>query len=275
LNISSAKQGIFLANKDLEDLILKNVVIHYIQTPEPMGSLQLKDILGLSVSPATIRNYLKKLVAQGYLEQIHSSSGRIPTSQAFKEFWVEHFRQFQEFSIEDLEDVKKASDFFGIYTVLSKNESFFLENIYEIKEKFLVLDFGKEQICIKRDPHIRAFLNEFLGYECLELLKLAYENMIVGLLEKLHIVLRHNIKTFNTKELICLTNQNKSWSKSNFESFFDGSIINILNDGVYFEHFVPKDYLLVKTKVFLGEKPMSMLALGHISRDFGRFFNSL
>ena len=57
--------------------ILKVVVDDYIRTAEPVGSKTIASRVG--VSSATIRNELADLVDMGYLEQPHTSAGRIPS----------------------------------------------------------------------------------------------------------------------------------------------------------------------------------------------------
>ncbi|MEI6579102.1 MAG: heat-inducible transcription repressor HrcA, partial [Eubacteriales bacterium] len=59
--------------------ILAVIVEQYIETGEPIGSKGLVEKLGLSLSSATIRNEMSELSAMGYLEQPHTSSGRIPS----------------------------------------------------------------------------------------------------------------------------------------------------------------------------------------------------
>jgi heat-inducible transcriptional repressor len=65
-------------------LILGLVVESYIQTGEPVGSKAIASMLGLSVSPATIRNELADLETLGYLEQPHTSAGRVPTHRGYR-----------------------------------------------------------------------------------------------------------------------------------------------------------------------------------------------
>ena len=65
-------------------LILGLVVESYIQSGEPVGSKALASMLGLSVSPATIRNELADLETLGFLEQPHTSSGRVPTHRGYR-----------------------------------------------------------------------------------------------------------------------------------------------------------------------------------------------
>ena len=64
--------------------ILRAVVESYIETAEPVGSKALMGLAGLNVSSATIRNELADLTELGYLEQPHTSAGRIPSPQGYR-----------------------------------------------------------------------------------------------------------------------------------------------------------------------------------------------
>ena len=64
--------------------ILAAVVDEYIRTAEPVGSKHLAENAGLGCSSATIRNELAELVALGYLEQPHTSAGRVPTPMGYR-----------------------------------------------------------------------------------------------------------------------------------------------------------------------------------------------
>lgn len=57
--------------------ILSAVVNEYIVTGEPVGSKAI--MAHVKASSATIRNEMAELEKQGYLEQPHTSAGRIPT----------------------------------------------------------------------------------------------------------------------------------------------------------------------------------------------------
>ena len=69
---------------DRQVYILKTVVEEYTTTAEPVGSETLDKKYNLGVSPATIRNEMAYLTKQGYLNQPHTSAGRIPTPRAIK-----------------------------------------------------------------------------------------------------------------------------------------------------------------------------------------------
>src|SRR5205807_2475997 len=69
--------------------ILTAIVETYISTGEPVGSRTLSRNHKDSLSPATIRNVMADLADAGYLEQPHTSSGRVPTAEAYR-YYVDH-----------------------------------------------------------------------------------------------------------------------------------------------------------------------------------------
>lgn len=64
--------------------ILQFIVDYYVATAEPVGSRTISKNFGLGLSPATIRNEMSDLEALGYLEQPHTSAGRIPSSKGYR-----------------------------------------------------------------------------------------------------------------------------------------------------------------------------------------------
>lgn len=64
--------------------ILTAIIETYISTGEPVGSRTLSRLNKDGLSPATIRNVMADLVDAGFLEQPHTSAGRLPTAQAYR-----------------------------------------------------------------------------------------------------------------------------------------------------------------------------------------------
>ncbi len=64
--------------------ILTAIIETYISTGEPVGSRTLSRVNKDGLSPATIRNVMADLVDAGFLEQPHTSAGRVPTAQAYR-----------------------------------------------------------------------------------------------------------------------------------------------------------------------------------------------
>ena len=68
--------------------ILALVISDYVETAVPVASQSLGRNDQIGVSPATIRNEMAELEAQGYLGQPHTSAGRVPTDKGYR-FYVE------------------------------------------------------------------------------------------------------------------------------------------------------------------------------------------
>lgn len=73
---------------DRKRKILQLIIEDYISTAEPVGSRTIARKYDLGLSPATIRNEMSDLELLGYLEQPHTSAGRVPSAQAYR-FYVD------------------------------------------------------------------------------------------------------------------------------------------------------------------------------------------
>lgn len=75
--------------------ILAAVVEQYIKTGEPIGSKELIALTGMSVSSATVRNEMSELSLLGYLEQPHTSAGRVPSQKGYR-YYVDNLMKNRE-----------------------------------------------------------------------------------------------------------------------------------------------------------------------------------
>ncbi len=66
--------------------VLHAIVQKYVETGEPVASRTIARQRRDNLSPATIRNIMSDLAGLGYLEQPHTSAGRVPTSKAFQHY---------------------------------------------------------------------------------------------------------------------------------------------------------------------------------------------
>lgn len=64
--------------------ILEAIVDDYILTASPVGSRTLSKRSDIELSPATIRNEMSDLTELGFLEQPHTSAGRVPNEKAYR-----------------------------------------------------------------------------------------------------------------------------------------------------------------------------------------------
>lgn len=94
--------------------ILTAIVETFISTGEPVGSRTLSRSNREGLSPASIRNVMADLVDAGYLEQPHTSAGRIPTPEAYR-YYVEQLTGTAHLSHENESIIREA--FHGITDV--------------------------------------------------------------------------------------------------------------------------------------------------------------
>ncbi len=87
--------------------ILRVVVENYIETAEPIGSKAIAEKAGLTCSSATIRNELAALEKLGYLEQPHTSAGRIPSPQGYR-LYVNELMEQHKLSMQETERINNA-----------------------------------------------------------------------------------------------------------------------------------------------------------------------
>ena len=71
-----------LAERERE--VLTTIIEAYITSAAPVGSRVVSKLSSLGLSAASIRNIMADLTETGYLEQPHTSAGRIPTAKAFR-----------------------------------------------------------------------------------------------------------------------------------------------------------------------------------------------
>lgn len=90
---------------DRKKLILCKAIEEFIKDSAPITSSGVKDIASLDCSTATLRNELNSLEAMGFLKQLHTSGGRVPTPQGYR-FYVEELLRGVKASNGQLEDVR-------------------------------------------------------------------------------------------------------------------------------------------------------------------------
>lgn len=85
-------------------LILFSSVQEYIQNAVPITSRGVQENYLKDISTATLRNELNALEAMGYLKQLHTSSGRVPTTKAYR-LYVDNLMSSLHFDLHELDEV--------------------------------------------------------------------------------------------------------------------------------------------------------------------------
>lgn len=152
--------------KERKKKILQIIIEDYISSAEPVGSRTIARKYDLGLSPATIRNEMSDLELLGYLEQPHTSAGRIPSAQAYR-FYVDALIEPGTLTDNDMalidgwynERRRNIDDIFQstakILSRMTQNVSMVLTNQQTIANfcylKFLPLDSQHAILCIVAD----------------------------------------------------------------------------------------------------------------------------
>lgn len=72
--------------------LLQAIIDEFISTALPVGSKQIVEKGYFDVSGATVRNEMQILAEEGFIEQPHTSSGRIPTATGYRIYVREHMK---------------------------------------------------------------------------------------------------------------------------------------------------------------------------------------
>ena len=87
--------------------VLRSVVDLYIRTAEPVGSKAITEMPDMKYSSATIRNEMADLTTMGYLEQPHTSAGRIPSAAGYR-LYVDELMADYRLSIDETKSINTA-----------------------------------------------------------------------------------------------------------------------------------------------------------------------
>ncbi|MCF0137785.1 MAG: heat-inducible transcription repressor HrcA [Oscillospiraceae bacterium] len=95
-----------MAISERKKRILAALIDEYVKTAEPVGSKTIAALADLGCSSATIRNELAELTSMGYLEQPHTSAGRIPTPMGYR-MYVNELMEKQKLTLEETEEINR------------------------------------------------------------------------------------------------------------------------------------------------------------------------
>jgi len=110
---------------DRKQQLLLTAVESYIENALPITSEKVQANSFNSLSSATLRNELNALEEMGYLKKLHTSSGRVPTTKAYR-YFVNSILEGKEFKIGEIENIEDK---------FVKRSSFLLEVLDDLANK--------------------------------------------------------------------------------------------------------------------------------------------
>jgi len=243
-----------------KEIILEHLIKTYLNELSPISSGELKRKCELPFSPSTIRNYFQKLDGEGLIVKVHVSSGSIPSREAIRKYWYEQLN-FDNINISSkyLEEIAKEFDVFISY---KEKQNFKLNNIYNVANKFIILDFESDEVVLKYQNELFYLFKEFIGYSLEDIKKMLGLVKLNQIINKLSI---NKIKNFNREFLY------KHYKDFEIDDLLSDKIFDKFSYGLSFKD----DFLAYKIDTKIENKKTEFIVIGNIYNDYLRFFNSI
>ncbi|MHC1683489.1 MAG: heat-inducible transcriptional repressor HrcA [Clostridiaceae bacterium] len=159
--------------------ILQAIIDDYINTAEPVGSRTIAKKYDLGVSSATIRNEMSDLEDMGYLVQLHTSSGRIPSDKGYR-LYVDKLMRVAALSPKEELLIKKSLETESVYEIEKT-----------IKQSMTLLSELTRLTCIVKGPSVRkSFLKS------IQLIKIDKFNLLLVILTDSGVIKNNVIRVF-------------------------------------------------------------------------------
>jgi len=238
------------------ELVLVELIKNYLNIKEPISSTALKELANLNMSPSTIRGYFQNLEKMGMIEKEHFASGSYPSVKAMEFFWKQNFPlNIKYFSFKEL---KEKCEEFEVGALVKIFENQMLNEVYNVNNKFIVLEFENDETVIKYDENIFNLLKSFKFLDSKELMKIFSHYNLFNLIKK--------IKNFQKSYLI---NQNLLYNKLNK---FNLDFLKEIDD-FYINY--NKKLLIKKYFLFNEREEIEIYLIGNIYSNFLGLFESM
>ncbi|MBE2986475.1 HrcA family transcriptional regulator [Campylobacter sp. RM12920] len=256
------------------DLILNSIIKAYLNNNSPIGSSELGSIMDVAMPASTIRVYFKKLSDEGAITQLHISSGRIPTVRAMTDYWNDVFGEINFdkvlLCIQNEFMLKSLCDKFELYCMVFGDFKQELDEILNVNNKFLLLNFTDDELVLKYDVRVEKFLKNLIG---IDLDKLELVCSQVGLSElkgKIRELKRTKIY-FQENEILAF----KMFDDERFKMILEPSFATKMQQGLSFAPIFTEDFMGLKINVNYQDKPSTMICAGSVYSNYVKFLNQI
>ncbi len=160
--------------------ILQAIINDYINTGEPVGSRTIAKKYDLGIGSATIRNEMADLEDMGFLEQPHTSAGRIPSSRGYR-LYVDTLMKAEALTLEEEFRIKQYIINSAMYEVDTL-----------LKEACVLLSELTNLTCIVQTPSMkRSYIRS------IQLVKIDETNLISIIVTDSGVIKNHRIRVMN------------------------------------------------------------------------------
>jgi len=243
-----------------KEIILDNLIKIYLNELNPISSGELKRKCDLPFSPSTIRNYFQKLDGEGLILKVHISSGSIPSDRALQKYWYDNLN-FNNVNISK-EKLLEVSKKFDVFISLKPKEDLVLKSVFNVENRFIILDFQKEEIVLKFSNEMFHLFRQLINYALEDIKKM------LKLIKLDNIISKFSINK--------LENYNREFLYKHYKDFL---IDNLLSEKIFDEFqkglSFNKSFMAYNINVFVENKENEFIVIGSLCNDYISLFNSI
>lgn len=258
-----------MSKTNKRDLILNSIIEAYLQDNMPIGSNELGSRMSAAIPASTIRVYFKKLSDEGKITKLHISGGRIPTIAAMRRYWSEIFAISDiNLEINDAEGLKKLCNEFELYCMIFGTIDNELLEILNLNNRYMILNFGEDEIVIKFDVRMYKFLSNLAGVSLNKLELICSQVGLSELKSKIRELKRTKIY-FQENEILAFD----MFKDRRFKMIFDPSFSLQMDEKLTFSPMFDENFMGLKFSAnYLGNEAQ-MICAGSIYTDYVKFIN--
>ncbi|AFL68710.1 HrcA family transcriptional regulator [Sulfurospirillum barnesii] len=259
-----------------QELILESIIQAYLESRMPIGSSELQMKMTLGISPSTIRIYFKKLSDEGALEQLHVSSGRVPTLRALMGYWQEKLDTTHPVKLKSIDAIKRSTHHHQLFCIVENSTESIFKEIIRVANRFLILVFEQHEVVLPYNSKVEHFLQRMIGVQMRELKDIAAQVGLYELHDKLSMLFSQSaLLREGDKEMYAIAHELKNDTFIN--RFGMLHFVQSIEDGLYFDGFVPRGCMAIKQKAQLKDEDSTVdfFCFGRIESNFEDFFNQV
>lgn len=163
----------------------------------------------------------------------------------------------------------------GVTVFLKKEKSDILQNIINVENRYIILEFTTFVVNIKFNPALYKFLSDFLQSSLKDILKISKDVGAYELYSSINYTLQSSdFDIFNYKEFLSLA-LNFDFDEFTINKFLKGTILDELKEGLYFDGFLPQSYIGVCKFCKINNEDYKMFVVGELSKDYEYFFEQI
>lgn len=137
------------------------------------------------------------------------------------------------------------------------------------------MEFTSFAVSIKYNSALYKFLSDFLQSSLKDILKVSKDVGAYELYSAINQSLQSsNFDIFNYKEFLSLA-LNFDFDEFTIDRFLKGSILDELKEGLYFDGFLPQNYIGICKFCKINNEDVKIFVVGELSKDYEYFFEQI